>query len=174
MVCEHRLVTLSLTVNETLKWLSSPPILMQESFWWWHWQCSNTNRYIISIFPHLHPSFPLLPVANSLMVSVDVKHRVYLHYGQSPWMIWTGRWSWAVIVSWTVLCFKFQHLVDRTLSLWLCFTQLFRLKEQVCKVHKLFRTGEVITTLISYLLVWWRLRVSLICGLDCLGWAAHR
>ena len=27
-------VTLSLTVNKTLKWLSSLPILMQESFWW--------------------------------------------------------------------------------------------------------------------------------------------
>ena len=30
----HCLVTLSITVNETLKWLSSLPILMQESFWW--------------------------------------------------------------------------------------------------------------------------------------------
>ena len=27
-------VTLSLTFNETLKWLSSMPVLMQESFWW--------------------------------------------------------------------------------------------------------------------------------------------
>ena len=27
-------VTLSLTINETLKWLSSLPILMEESFWW--------------------------------------------------------------------------------------------------------------------------------------------
>ena len=34
VVCGHRLVTLSLTINETLKWLSSLPILMQESFWW--------------------------------------------------------------------------------------------------------------------------------------------
>ena len=33
VVCGHCLVTLSLTVNETLKWLSSLPILMQESFW---------------------------------------------------------------------------------------------------------------------------------------------
>jgi len=35
MVCGHSLVTLSLTVtvNETLKWLSPLPILMQESFW---------------------------------------------------------------------------------------------------------------------------------------------
>ena len=34
VVCGHRLVTLSLTINETLKWLSSLPVLMQESFWW--------------------------------------------------------------------------------------------------------------------------------------------
>ena len=34
VVCGHCLVTLSLTVNETLKWLSSLPILMQKSFWW--------------------------------------------------------------------------------------------------------------------------------------------
>ena len=33
-VCGHGLVTLSLTINETLKWLSSLPILMRESFWW--------------------------------------------------------------------------------------------------------------------------------------------
>ena len=38
-VCGHCLVTLSLTFNETLKWLSLLPILMLESFWWW--QCSN-------------------------------------------------------------------------------------------------------------------------------------
>ena len=34
VVCGHCPVTLSLTVNETLKRLSSLPILMQESFWW--------------------------------------------------------------------------------------------------------------------------------------------
>ena len=38
----HCLVTLSLTINETLKWLSSLPVLIQESFWWW--QCC--DRYI--------------------------------------------------------------------------------------------------------------------------------
>ena len=32
VVCGHCLVTLSLTINETLKWLSSLPISMQESF----------------------------------------------------------------------------------------------------------------------------------------------
>ena len=29
VVCGHRLVTLSLTISETLKWFSSLPILMQ-------------------------------------------------------------------------------------------------------------------------------------------------
>ena len=33
VVCGHCLVTLSLTINETLNWLSSLPILMHESFW---------------------------------------------------------------------------------------------------------------------------------------------
>ena len=75
MVCGHCLATLSLTINKTFKWLSSLPILMQESFWWW--QCS--NRYIISFFPHLHthpppaPN-PFSPSLISLVVSVDVKH----------------------------------------------------------------------------------------------------
>ena len=74
-VCAHCLVTLSLTINETLKWLSSLPILMQESFWWW--QCS--DRYIISLSPHLHTTFPpFSPSLISLVVSVDVKHHVYL------------------------------------------------------------------------------------------------
>ena len=56
VVCGHCLiVTLSLTINDTLKCLSSLPILMQESFWWW--QCSDT---IIYLSPH-----PLLPVPNN-------------------------------------------------------------------------------------------------------------
>ena len=33
-VCGHSPVILSLTINETLKWFSSLPILMQESLWW--------------------------------------------------------------------------------------------------------------------------------------------
>ena len=33
--------TLPLTINETLEWLSSLPICMQESFWWWR----RSNRY---------------------------------------------------------------------------------------------------------------------------------
>ena len=50
-------LTFSLTINETAKWLSSLPILMQESFWWW--QCS--DRYIISLFPHLNSPVPNKP-----------------------------------------------------------------------------------------------------------------
>ena len=43
--------------TETLKWLSSLPILIQESFWWW--RCS--DRYIISLFPHSPPPSPPPP-----------------------------------------------------------------------------------------------------------------
>ena len=43
--------------TETLNWLSSLPILMQKSFWWW--QCS--DRYIISLSPHLHTPSPPSP-----------------------------------------------------------------------------------------------------------------
>ena len=61
--------------TETLKWLSSLPILMQESFWWW--QCS--DRYVVSLFPHLHTPFHTFsPSIISFVVSVDVKHHVYL------------------------------------------------------------------------------------------------
>ena len=45
---------------------------MQESFW--RWQCS--DRYIISLSPNLHT--PFSPSIISLMVSVDLKHYVYL------------------------------------------------------------------------------------------------
>ena len=61
VVCGHGLVTLSLTSNETLKWLSSLPTLMQQSFWWW--QCS--DRYILSLSPPSPYPFPsILPVPN--------------------------------------------------------------------------------------------------------------
>ena len=87
VVCGHCLVTLSLTINETLKWLASLPLLTQESFWWR--KCS--DRYIISLFPPPQPPHPhtpppphpphpppFSPSLISLMVSVDVKHHVYL------------------------------------------------------------------------------------------------
>ena len=61
--------------NETLKWLSPLPVLMQESFWWW--RC--IDRYIISLSPHLHtPFLPISPSLISLVVSVGGKHHVYL------------------------------------------------------------------------------------------------
>ena len=67
------LVTLSLTVSENLKWLSSLPVSMHESLWWW--QCS--GRCIISLSPHLPTHFPpFSPSLISLVVSVDVKHHV--------------------------------------------------------------------------------------------------
>ena len=57
VVCGHSLVvTLPLTINDTLKWLSSLPILMQVSFWWW--QCSDRYRYSPSVFLHLHAPPP--------------------------------------------------------------------------------------------------------------------
>ena len=61
MVCGHCLVALSLTINETLKWLPSLPTLMQKSFWWWQF----SDRYIISLFPHLHTPSHILPVPNN-------------------------------------------------------------------------------------------------------------
>ena len=88
MVCGHHLVTLSLTINKTLKWLSLLPILMQESFW--QWQCF--DRYIISFFPHLHT--PFFPSLRSLVVSVNIKHHVYL-------LMWS---SFLRIYFWWNLC----------------------------------------------------------------------
>ena len=56
VVCGHCLVTLSLTISETLKWLSSLPILMQESFLWWQY----CNRCMISLsLPCPPPPFTL-------------------------------------------------------------------------------------------------------------------
>ena len=82
-------MTLSLTTNGTLKWLSSLPILMQESFWWW--QCS--DRYISLSLP------PFSPSLISLTVSVDVMHHVYfMSVRQSSGSLWKSRWtSWAPV-----------------------------------------------------------------------------
>ena len=75
VVCGHCLiVTLSLTINETLEWLSPLPILMQSH--------SGGDSVAIgmysSLFPYLHTTRPISPSLISLMVSVDVKHHVYL------------------------------------------------------------------------------------------------
>ena len=45
---------------------------MQESFWWW--QCSDQSIIYLSAYLHT----PFSPSLKSLMVSVDVKHHVYL------------------------------------------------------------------------------------------------
>ena len=48
---------------------------MQKSFWWWQ----NSDRYMISLFSHLHTPFPSFsPSLISLMVSVNAKCHVYL------------------------------------------------------------------------------------------------
>ena len=50
---------------------------MQESFW----GCQFSDTYITSLFPNLHtspPTAPFSPLLISLMISVDVKHHVYL------------------------------------------------------------------------------------------------
>ena len=104
MVCGHCRVTLSLTVNETLKWLPSLPILMQESFWWWQ----SSDKYITSLFPQLHTSSPLSPSLISLMVSVDVKHHVYV---LTVYTLWAGL-AWKL---WSVDTVK-----------WLCPSQLMK------------------------------------------------
>jgi len=59
---------------ETLKWLSSLPILMQESFWRWQ----RSDRYIISLTLPPIPRTPFSPSLISLVVFVEVKHHVYL------------------------------------------------------------------------------------------------
>ena len=124
MVCGHCLVTLSLTINETLKWHSSLPIIMQKSFW--RWQCSDS--YIIS------PPPP--PPSISLIVFVDVKQHVHLltlvtithlhfwrHYcwypsqesGHQPW--------WLLHLFWLSVfpkhCYRQQQTVKITLMMWL-------------------------------------------------------
>ena len=107
-------MTVSLTINETLKRLSSLPILMQESFWWW--QCS--DRYIISLSP-TSISLPFSPSLISLVVSVDVKHHVYTYLFGGTEMIFCGvkqkrllrlwvtqnpagnrSWNWRGVVLW--------------------------------------------------------------------------
>ena len=108
--------------TETLKWLSLLPILMQESFWWW--QCS--DRYIISLFPNLNTS-PLSPSLISLMVSVDLRHHVYLLMQRSKDLaytvsvmflfchrqlhIWTTSWLYQCQASWLDTHFSQTHMI---------------------------------------------------------------
>ena len=109
--------------------LSSLPTLMQKSFWWW--QCS--DRYIISLFPHLYTPFPpFSPSLISLMVSVDFKHDVYLLTG-GYWLglhvsrrgyrcvtDWFGLHVWNLAADWTTelrSCAKVEVAVLGSLSL---------------------------------------------------------
>ena len=59
-----------------------------------------------------------------------------------------GSWIWALIASWTVLCFTFQQRVVRTL--W-----EFRTDVEVvsCEIHKSVRIGRVPTSLTFVVLV---------------------
>ena len=116
MVCGHCLVTLSFTINETLKWPSSLSTLMQESFWW----CS--DRYIISLFPHHHTPSPLPPSLISLVVSVDVKHHVYVYFSRERRNCANREAKHGSNeVKWIIFCFSCsQQLILWTLSLWPC------------------------------------------------------
>ena len=68
-------MTLSLTVNETLKWLSLLPILYRS-------HSGGDSVYIVYIFFPLTP--PFTPSLISLMVSVDVKLHVYCYCSPHP------------------------------------------------------------------------------------------
>ena len=58
VVCTHRLVTLSLTVSETWKWLLLLPISMQKSFWWWPCSisCNSPHSTSWDLGPHQYLS----------------------------------------------------------------------------------------------------------------------
>ena len=59
-------------------------------YWWW--QCS--DRYIISLSPHLHTPFPSVsPRPSSRTVSVDVKHHVYLLSYCINRTVWRSWWA---------------------------------------------------------------------------------
>ena len=109
VVCGHCLVTLSLAIYETIKWLPSLPILMHESFWWW--QCSDRYRICLPSPP------PPSPSLISLMVSVDVKHHVYyLERGGGGWMcgfnrVWSDKCTFALINAFFCVCLRLPALV---------------------------------------------------------------
>ena len=87
VVCGHCPVTLSVTINETLKWLPSLPILIHESFWWW--QFNDKYNYNLILPPPPYPLPPFSPSLISLTVCVDVKHHVYL---LTCWYLGPGRY----------------------------------------------------------------------------------
>ena len=54
------IVILPLTINEALKWLSSVPILMLQSCWWWRYCASLVKVTPPPTHPHTHPPDPHL------------------------------------------------------------------------------------------------------------------
>ena len=85
--------------TETLKWLSSLPILMQKSFRWW--QCSDS--YLTSLpLPHLHtPSpHPFSPslISRRFLWTLSTMFTYFAGSPHSSGAVWeTSRWpSWAV------------------------------------------------------------------------------
>ena len=80
VVCGQCLVTLSLTINETLKWLSLLPILNAGVI-----LVVTAQRQVYYLPPpHTPLPNPFSPSLISLIVSVDVKHHVYLLTSPPP------------------------------------------------------------------------------------------
>ena len=136
--------------TETLKWLSSLPILMQESFWWWQY----SDRYIISLSPHLHTPFP--PISPSLIsrtVSVDVKHHVYLFTSPRRCVVKTVMSDMdgvRVCDEWSLARFVEYYLLSNTrFMLMLCSSVAVvkinivnRMKYHGCDMHMMLRERE--------------------------------
>ena len=111
MVCGHCLATLPLTINETLKCLSSCrcPSSCRSL-------CggdSVADRYIISLVSHLYTPSPTLfsPSLISFIVSVDAKplkvNLLTRVQDAELGAVWTVRWAWALvpypILPWSVI-----------------------------------------------------------------------
>ena len=146
VVCGHCLVTLSLTIKETLKWFELLPILMQESFWWW--QCS--DRYIISLFPLLQTLFPPFPVPKKpyeVMFFVDVKHHVFLlTYFNHHWRQHQSRYWWKPKIETEENDTKSKHMRYQTKSL---YDELFS-KKKVLKKQQHFLVCAVWFDCVKY------------------------
>ena len=87
------------TVTKTLEWLSSLPVLMQESFWWW--QCS--DRYIIYV---ISPSSPIISVSPASHLSVQR--------------------CWLLLIYRAILCSEVDTLHSHVIPHeWIAFNSLF-------------------------------------------------
>ena len=117
VVCGHCLVTSSLTINEKLKCLSSLPISMQESLWWW--QCN--DRYMFSLFTHLHNPFP--PFSPSLI---------------ALWFLWTLSIMFILTPSWGPFpdCWSSRSLYSRCKHLNETFKKKKKKKSSMLRTQK--------------------------------------